>query len=74
MGALATSKGTHISMVIPMTAYALCNVFCGYILFDERHRVVPPSLEKGDEQAVGDETFDGRAEIVEDSSLKSVKM
>jgi hypothetical protein len=38
MGALATSKSTHISVVVPMTGYALCSAFAYYLLFDERHR------------------------------------
>jgi hypothetical protein len=74
MGALATSKGTHISMVIPMIAYFFCNVFCCYILFEERHRVISPSLEKGDDQAeqdVGEETIHTRTQMMEDASLKS---
>lgn len=37
MGALATSKTTHISMVVPMTGYALSTAFCYYVLFDERY-------------------------------------
>ena len=36
MGALATSKDTHISMVVPMTGYALSTAFCYYVLFDEK--------------------------------------
>jgi hypothetical protein len=36
MGALATSKSTHISVVVPMTGFTLCAFFCYYVLFDER--------------------------------------
>jgi hypothetical protein len=36
MGSLATSKDTHISMVVPMTGYALSTAFCYYVLFDEK--------------------------------------
>jgi hypothetical protein len=46
MGALATNKSTHLSMVVPMTAYALCTAFCYYVLFEERRHTVPRSLDK----------------------------
>jgi hypothetical protein len=36
MGALATAKSTHISVVVPMTGYALCVVFAYYVLFDDK--------------------------------------
>ena len=36
MGALATAKSTHISVVVPMTGYALCSVFAYYVLFDDK--------------------------------------
>jgi len=51
MGALATSKSTHISMVVPMTAYTLCTAFCYYVLFEDRRQSIPSSLEK-DEQEI----------------------
>ena len=38
MGALATRKSTHISVVVPMTGYALCSGYCYYLLFDEKSR------------------------------------
>lgn len=51
MGALATSKSTHISMVVPMTGYVLCSIFCYYILFDERRGSSPDPLEKDERQS-----------------------
>jgi len=52
MGALATSKSTHISMVVPMTAYTLCGAFCYYVLFEERRQSIPDSLEKDEQEVV----------------------
>ena len=50
MGALATNKSTHISMVVPMTAYALCTAFCYYVLFEERRHTIPSSLDKDEHE------------------------
>ena len=36
MGALATSKSTHVSVVVPMTGYVLTSAFGWFILFQER--------------------------------------
>jgi hypothetical protein len=36
MGALATAKSTHVSVVVPMTGYALCSIFAYYVLFDDK--------------------------------------
>jgi hypothetical protein len=36
MGALGTSKDTHISMLVPMTGYALSTALCYYVRFDEK--------------------------------------
>jgi len=36
MGALATAKSTHISVVVPMTGYVFCSVFAYYVLFDDK--------------------------------------
>jgi hypothetical protein len=54
MGALATAETTHISMVVPMTGYALSTAFCYYVLFDERyhHHQDAAQLEKGEDQYV----------------------
>ena len=38
MGALATSKSTQVSVVVPMTGFIVCSGFCYYLLFDEKHR------------------------------------
>jgi|SRR5579859_1818658 len=37
MGALATTKSTHVSTVVPMTGFAFCTVFSFYVLWDERY-------------------------------------
>jgi hypothetical protein len=50
MGALATNKSTHISMVVPMTAYALCTAFCYYVLFEERRHTIPRSPDKDEQE------------------------
>jgi hypothetical protein len=46
MGALATEKSTHISVVVPMTGYALCSVFAFYVLFDRKYQTGPLPLDK----------------------------
>jgi hypothetical protein len=50
MGALATNKSTHISMLVPMTAYALCTAFCYYVLFEERRHTIPRPLDKDERE------------------------
>ena len=55
MGALATSKSTHISVVVPMAGYVLCSVFSYYVTFEEwqhkRHLEMLPSL-KGQSRSI----------------------
>ena len=46
MGALATAKSTHISVVVPMTGYFLASAFCCYILVQDRHRKVGATVEQ----------------------------
>jgi len=72
MGALATSKSTHISMVVPMTAYALCTAFCYYVLFEERRHNLPDSLEK-DEYEIDSNTTKPmeRADFHQDRSAEN---
>ena len=65
MGALATSKTTHVSVVVPMTGFALCSAFCYYVLFDERYRQksvnpVPATKEEGESEVTGDESGEVR--------------
>lgn len=35
MGALATSKSTHIAVVVPMTGYCLSLAFCFFVVLQE---------------------------------------
>jgi len=72
MGALATNKSTHISMVVPMTAYCLCTVFCYYVLFEERRHNIPPSLEKDEhEQDVCEEISETTIKVAGDTRFQS---
>jgi hypothetical protein len=78
MGALATAETTHISMVVPMTGYALSTAFCYYVLFDERyhHHQDSAQLEKGGDQRVED-VGEGKGEVEQvervDSGDRSVE-
>jgi hypothetical protein len=64
MGALATAKTTHISMVVPMTGYALSTAFCYYVLFDERyhHHQDAAEVEKGAGEHV-ENVGEGKGEV-----------
>jgi hypothetical protein len=57
MGALATSKDSHISMVVPMTGYALSTAFCYYVLFDEKvhHHQGDEEVAVSTEKSEGDQ-------------------
>ena len=72
MGALATSKSTHISVVVPMAGFVLCTAFCFYILFDERYRqdqgTSPAPFKDEHESEVADAKTVGTAGEVREST------
>jgi hypothetical protein len=83
MGALATSKSTHISVVVPMTGYILCSVFAYYVTIEEwRHRrnseMLPslerPSLERGPaDDTAGETKLDEDEDVKQRDSLDSTR-
>lgn len=67
-----TNNATHISKVVPMTAYSLCTVFCYNVLFEERHHNIPPSVEKDEqEQEVPEEILEPTIKVTGDTRLHS---
>jgi hypothetical protein len=62
MGALATAKSTHISVVVPMTGYVLCSVFAYFVLFDDKQN----NYQTGNVESQKDKTAEqGEMEVNE---------
>ena len=66
MGALATAKSTHISVVVPMMGYAFCSVFAYYVLFDDK-RV---NYQVNNVQDEKDAEAQGEIEVNQEDELK----
>jgi hypothetical protein len=66
MGALATKKSTHISVLVPMTGYALSSVFAYFVLFDDKRAAGPGNYVEDDkDQAAQGEHDANKTEYAE---------